>query len=93
MKDLDLQIDGLAKLQGTFKKGPSAVLKFYQKIDDVGKLLERTHAYPRLQRDVDTRNQEISGKYQRVNTLVAKLGTATSRGDTRVFEYPGSDDA
>ncbi len=88
MKELDLQIDALAKLQGSFKKGPAAVLKYYQMSDEVGKLLERTHAYPRLQRDVDTRNQEISGKYQRVNTLVAKLGTATSWATPELLAIP-----
>ena len=56
--------------------------------DEIGKLLERTHAYPRLQRDVDTRNQEISGKYQRVNTLVAKLGTATSWATPELLTVP-----
>ncbi len=78
MKTLDGKIDEIAKLQGSLKKGPAAVLAYYQMSDEIGKLLERTHAYPRLQRDVDTRNQEISGKYQRVNTLLAKLGTATA---------------
>ena len=88
MKELDGKIDELAKLQGSFKKGPAAILKYYQMSDDAGKLLERTHAYPRLQRDVDTRNQEISGKYQRVNTLYAKLGTATSWVTPELLSVP-----
>ena len=88
MKDLDGKIDAIAKLQGSLKSGPAAVLKFYQTSDELGKLLERTHAYPRLQRDVDTRNQEISGKYQRVNTLVAKLGTATSWATPELLTVP-----
>ena len=31
-----------------------------------------------MQRDVDTRNQDISGKFQRVGAVFAKFGTTTA---------------
>ena len=78
MKDIDARITAFAQLKGTLKNGPAAVLKAYRAFDDVGKLQYKVYGYTALQRDVDTRNQEISGKFQRVRALFARLGTATS---------------
>ncbi len=78
MKDIDSRIDAFVKLKGTLKNGPDAVLKAYQAFDDIGKLQYKVYGYTALQRDIDTRKQDVSGKFQRVMTLFAKLGTATS---------------
>lgn len=78
MKDLDGKIDAFVKLKGSLKKGPAAVLTAYKAFDNIGMLQYKVHGYTSLQRDVDTRNQDISGKFQQVSVLFAKLGTATS---------------
>ena len=78
MQDIDRQIDAFVKFKGTLKNGPDAVLKAYQAFDDIGKLQYKVYGYTALQRDIDTRKQEVSGKFQRVMALFAKLGTATS---------------
>lgn len=78
MKDLDGKIAAFAKLQGTLKNGAAAVLKAYQDQDAMGKVQYKLYGYTHLQRDVDTRNQLVSGKSQRVNALFAKQGTATA---------------
>ncbi|MBC7919127.1 MAG: oligoendopeptidase F [Rhodoferax sp.] len=78
MKDLDGKIAAFAKLQGTLKKGPAAVLKAYLDQDAMGKVQYKLYGYTHLQRDVDTRNQDVSGKSQRVSALFAKQGTATA---------------
>lgn len=78
MKDLDGKIDAFARLKGSLKKGPDAVLTAYKAFDEIGKLQYKLYGYTHLQRDVDTRNQDVSGKAQRVTALFAKLGTATS---------------
>ena len=78
MKDLDGKIDAFVRLKGSLKKGPAAVLTAYKAFDDIGMLQYKVYGYTSLQRDVDTRNQDISGKFQRVTALFAKLGTATS---------------
>ena len=78
MQDIDGRIDAFVKLKGTLKNGPDAVLKAYQAFDDIGKLQYKVYGYTALQRDIDTRNQDISGRFQRVMALFAKLGTATS---------------
>jgi len=78
LKSLDGKIAAFSKLQGSLKKGPQAVLKAYLAFDEMGKLQNNLYAYTSLQRDVDMRNQDVSGKYQRVMALFAKQGTATS---------------
>jgi oligoendopeptidase F len=90
MKDIDSRIAEFAKLKGTLKNGPDAVLKAYQAFDALGKLQYRAYGYTALQRDIDTRNQDISGKFQRVRALFAKMGTATAWFTPELLGVPES---
>ena len=78
MREMDGKIDAFAALRGTLKNGPDAVLKAYLAFDEIGKLQYRLYRYPQLQRDVDTRDQAVAGRFQRVNALFAKFDTATA---------------
>ena len=78
MKTLDAKIAEFAALQGTLAKGAQAVLRAYRLKDDIGMLQYKVYGYTSLQRDVDTRNQDVSARHKRVQALFAKLGTATS---------------
>jgi oligoendopeptidase F len=78
MKETEVKMDAFAALKGSLGKGPAAVLKAYQAMDEVGMLQYKLYRYPSLQRDVDTRDQDIAGKFQRVRTVFAKFGTATA---------------
>ena len=78
MKAMEGQMDAFAALKGTLGQGPAAVLKAYRSYDEIGMLQYKVYRYPQLQRDVDTRNQEIGGKFQRVGAIFAKFGTATA---------------
>ena len=78
MKDMEVRMDAFAAMKGTLKNGPAAVLKAYQAFDEIGMMQYKVYRYPQLQRDVDTRNQEIAGKFQRVSAVFAKFGTATA---------------
>ena len=78
MKTLDAKIAEFAALKGTLAQGAQAVLRAYRLNDDIGMLQYKVYGYTHLQRDVDTRNQDVSARYQRVQALFAKLGTATS---------------
>jgi oligoendopeptidase F len=88
MADIETRITEFAKLKGTLKNGPDAVLKAYLAFDELGMLEYRVHGYTALQRDIDTRKQDISGKYQRVMALFAKLGTATSWFTPELLSVP-----
>ena len=76
--DMEKKMDAFARLKGTLKRGPAQVLKAYQAYDEIGKLQYLVYRYPQLQRDTDTRDQEVSGRFKRVTAVFAKFDTATS---------------
>jgi len=78
MKDMQVKMEAFAAMKGTLKNGAPAVRKAYQAFDEIGMMQYKVYRYPGLQRDVDTRNQEIAGKFQRVGAVFAKFGTATA---------------
>jgi len=78
MQEMESRMDAFAKLKGTLAQGPAAVLKAYRDFDDIGKQQYLVYRYPQLQRDVDTRDQAMAGRFQRVGAVFAKFDTATS---------------
>ena len=78
MKEMEAKMDAFAAMKGSLKKGPAAVLKAYKAFDEIGMLQYKVYRYPQLQRDVDTRNQDISARFQRVTAVFAKFGTTTA---------------
>jgi len=88
MKEMDARMDAFAKLQGTLAQGPDALLKAYQSFDEIGKLQYRLYRYPQLQRDVDTRDQAVAGRFQRVTALFAKFDTASAWFTPELLKIP-----
>ncbi|HUJ42873.1 MAG TPA: oligoendopeptidase F [Opitutaceae bacterium] len=78
MKTLEARMNEFAALKGTLAQGPQAVLHAYRLSDEIGMLQDKVDGYPQLQRDLDTRNQQVSARYQRVHALFARFGTATA---------------
>jgi len=88
LKKLESYIGDYAALKGSLKSGPEAVLKAYQMEDEIGKLQYKLYCYTSLQRDVDSRNTDVSGKFQRVLAVFAKLGTASSWFTPELLQIP-----
>ncbi|HTX65095.1 MAG TPA: M3 family metallopeptidase, partial [Opitutaceae bacterium] len=88
MKTLDAKMAEFAALKGTLAQGAPAVLHAYQLLDEVGMLQERVYRYPSLQRDTDMRDQATSGRFQRVQALFAKFGTATAWFTPELLKIP-----
>jgi oligoendopeptidase F len=78
MREMEAKMDAFAALKGSLASGPAALLKAYQGYDEIGMLEYKVYRYVQLQRDIDTRNQDIAGKFQRVGAVLAKFGTATA---------------
>jgi oligoendopeptidase F len=78
MKDTETKMEAYAARKGTLASGPQALLDASLASDEIGKLAFKLYRYPQLQRDVDMRNQEIAGRFQRVSALFAKFGVATA---------------
>jgi oligoendopeptidase F len=88
MKEMDARMDAFVKLQGTLAQGPEALLKVYQSFDEIGKLQYRLYRYPQLQRDVDTRDQAVAGRFQRMNAVFAKFDTASAWFTPELLKIP-----
>lgn len=88
MRDLETKMDAFAALKGSLAKGPVDVLKAYRAFDDIGILQFKAYRFPQLQRDTDTRNQDIAGKFQRVTALFARFGTATAWFTPELLQIP-----
>ncbi len=78
LADMERRMDAFAKLKGSLAQGPHVLAKAYQDFDEIGKLQYKVYRYPQLQRDVDTRDQAVSGRFQRVGAVFAKFDAATS---------------
>src|SRR5450755_4957651 len=78
MKQLDVRMDAFAALKGTLGQGPAQLLKSFQDYDEISKLQYRLYRYPQLQRDVDTRDQAVAGRFQRFAAVSAKFDTASA---------------
>ncbi|MCZ2291567.1 MAG: oligoendopeptidase F, partial [Burkholderiales bacterium] len=78
MAEMERLMDDFVQRKGTLAQGPQVLLAAYRELDEIGKLQYRIYRYPQLQRDVDTRDQSISGRFQRVGALFAKFDAATS---------------
>ena len=88
VKEVDARMDAFVKLKGTLAQGPDALLTAYQSFDEIGKLQYRLYRYPQLQRDVDTRDQAIAGRLQRMNAVVAKFDTASAWFTPELLKIP-----
>jgi oligoendopeptidase F len=78
MKALEARMREFAALKGSLAQGPQAVLHAYRLLDEIGVLQGKVEGYAERQRDTDTRNQDVSSRFQRVQALSARFGTATA---------------
>ncbi|MEO8278864.1 MAG: oligoendopeptidase F [Ideonella sp.] len=88
LKTMESKMNEFAAMKGTLKNGPAAVLKAYRAFDEIGQLQYLVYRYPQLQRDVDTRDQSIAGRFQRVGAVFAKFDTATSWFTPEILTIP-----
>ena len=88
MRVLDTRTDAFLALKGTLGQGPAQLLKAYQASDEIGKLLYRLERYPELQRDVDTRDQAVAGRFQRFAAVSAKFDTASAWFTPELLSVP-----
>lgn len=88
MEKLQKDMDAFAAMKGSLAQGPQALLKAYQALDDIGKQQYLTYRYPQLQHDVDTRDQAVSGRYQRVGAVFAKFEASTAWFTPELLKIP-----
>jgi oligoendopeptidase F len=85
---IETMMDQIAKLKGTLGKGPkelSFALKLKEEMDIIS---YKVYQYPALMKNLDTRNQEVGSKLQKVQILFAKFATATSWFSPEMLTIP-----
>ncbi|MEP7284000.1 MAG: oligoendopeptidase F, partial [Rubrivivax sp.] len=88
LKAMEEKMDRFAALKGSLASGPDALLRAYRDLDEIGKLQYLTYRYPQLQRDVDTREQSVAGRFQRIGAVFAKFDTATAWFTPELLKIP-----
>lgn len=88
LADLERLMDAFAARKGTLAQGPQQLLAAYQAFDEIGKLQYLVYRYPQLQRDVNTRDQQVSGRFQRVGAVFARFEAATSWFTPELLDIP-----
>ncbi len=88
LKTLQTQMDAFAARKGTLAGGAQAVLDAYRAFDEIGKLQYRVFRYPQLQRDVDTREQAVAARMQRVGAVFAAFDAATAWFTPELLRIP-----
>lgn len=78
MAEMERRMDQFAQMKGSLSQGPQALLAAYQAFDEIGKLQYKVYRYPQLQRDIDTRDQQVTGRFQRVGAVFARFDAATA---------------
>ncbi len=75
---MEQKMNEYVALKGTLAGGPQNVLKAYQISDEMNIIAYKVYRYPQLQRDVNTKDNEMSARLQQVQMMFAKFGTATA---------------
>ena len=88
LAQLEMLMDSMVVFKGTLAQGPDQLFRALKLDEDINILIYRVYQYPRFQWDLDTRNQEISGKVKQVQLLFAKFQTATAWIQPEMLQIP-----
>ena len=86
--ELKETMDEYAAFKGRLAEGSDVLLKAFKLGDKLGMLADGVYSYVSMSRDTDTRDNEISGKLQRVQILFSQFGTATAWFDPEMLNIP-----
>lgn len=78
----------LVSYKGKLKESSETLLKVMKLNDEIGILSYKVYRYPQLTRDLDTRDQQINAKLQKVQRAFAEFGIASSWINPELLEIP-----
>ena len=85
---IDSMMQQYVGLKGTLSQGPDALLKAFTMSDSLGILQYKVYRYPALQSAVDSRDNEIKARLQKVQILFARFGQETAWFNPELLEIP-----
>ena len=90
LAELERRIGDFSGLKGTLANGPEQVLAAYHLNDSLGQLAYKVYFFPSLKYDEDQRDNQVNGRRQRVQALMAKWQEATSWMSPELLTIPGA---
>ena len=88
LAELESRIGEYAALKGTLGKGPDQLLAAYRLNDDLGQLAYTVYFFPSLKYDEDQRDNQVNGRRQQVQALMARWQEATSWVSPELLTVP-----
>jgi oligoendopeptidase F len=88
LAELEQRIGDFSGLKGTLANGPQQVLAAYQLNDSLGQLAYKVYFFPSLKYDEDQRDNQVNGRRQRVQALMARWQEATSWMSPELLSIP-----
>ncbi len=76
--DLEKKMDEIVALKGTLNKDADSFLKVFKLQDELGIIAGKVYRYVSMQYDVNTKDQDLAAKIQKIQVMFAKYGTATA---------------
>lgn len=87
-RDLDARVTAFRGFEGTLGTSAARLLEAFREHDAIGQLSYRVWYYASLTLDQDQRDNEVSGRRQRVQLVFARLGQATSWFNPELLRVP-----
>jgi oligoendopeptidase F len=85
---LEQRIGEYAALKGTLARGADRLLTAYRLNDELGQLAYKVYFYPSLRYDEDQRDNQVNGRRQQIQALLARWQEATSWFSPELLEIP-----
>jgi oligoendopeptidase F len=85
---MEAKMEEIKLLKGTLASGPQQLLKSYRLDDELTVMAYKLYRYPALMSYVDTRDNEVSARLQRVSILFAQFSTATAWIQPEILTIP-----
>ena len=88
MVKIQALMDEYAAMKGTLAQGVDVIVKAYKMGDEMGMISYKIYRYPGLMNALDSRDNEIAGKFQQVQILFARFNIATSWFSPELLTIP-----
>ncbi len=88
MQKMEGLMERYAGFEGSLDQGPERLLEVFELDDEMGQLSYKLYRFPALTSSLDTRDNEVAARLQRVRTMFARFGTATAWFSPEMLRIP-----
>lgn len=88
LQKINALMDEIITMEGKIGESSDQLFKVLSMQDQLGRLAEKAFRYPYLMRNLDTRNSEVGSKFQQIQIMFARFGTAVSWMEPEMLAIP-----